>query len=77
MDGLKDINYWDRLEATGLISLEKRRIRGNLIQFFKIVKGINKMDYKKFFEVSTLGRTRGHSLTLLKNRRNWELRRNF
>ena len=50
VDGLKDVNYWDRLEATGLISLEKRRIRGDLIQVFKIMKGIDKVDYKKFFK---------------------------
>ena len=68
---------WDRLEATSLISLEKRRIRGDLIQVFKIMKGIDKIDYKKFFEVSTSGRTRGHSLKLLKKRSNGELRRNF
>jgi len=77
VDGLKDVNYWDRLEATSLISLEKRRIRGDLIQVFKIMKGIDKIDYKKFFEVSTSGRTRGHSLKLLKKRSNGELRRNF
>ena len=48
VDGLKDVNYWDRLEATGLISLKKRRIRGDLIQVFKIMKGIDKVDYKVF-----------------------------
>ena len=23
VEGLKDVNYWDRFEATGLVSLEK------------------------------------------------------
>ena len=61
MDGLKNACYEERLEVTGLISLEKRRIRGDLIQVFRIMKGIDKIDYN-FFEVSTLGKTKGHSL---------------
>ena len=65
VDGLKNACYEERLEATGLISLEKRRIRGDLIRVFKIMKGIDKIDYKIFFEVSTLGKTRGHNIELL------------
>ena len=50
VDGLKDVNYWDILEATGLISLEKCRIWGDLNQVFKIMKCIEKVDYKKFLK---------------------------
>ena len=40
---LRHLNYEQRLHKLGLISLEKRRIRGDLIQAFKIVKGTDKV----------------------------------
>jgi ribonucleases P/MRP protein subunit RPP40 len=54
------------LKKTGLITLEKRRVRGDLIQVFKIIKGLDKLDFNMFFELSTNARTRGHSLKLVK-----------
>jgi hypothetical protein len=77
IEGYWDICYEDRLERTGLISLEKRRVRGDLIQVFKMIKGVDKIDYRKFFEISTVGKTRGHSLKLVKKRCNGELRKQF
>jgi len=44
----------DRLNKTGLISTEKRRVRGDLIQVFKILKGFDKLDYSYFFEIQSL-----------------------
>ncbi len=41
---LKGLSYTDRLFALNLPSLEKRRLRGDLIEFFKIMKG--KVDLK-------------------------------
>jgi ribonucleases P/MRP protein subunit RPP40 len=41
---LKGLSYTDRLFALNLPSLEKRRLRGDLIEFFKIMKG--KVDIK-------------------------------
>jgi ribonuclease P/MRP protein subunit RPP40 len=38
IEGFKDVSYEDRLERTGLISLQKRRVRGDLIQVFKLLK---------------------------------------
>jgi len=37
--GLKKVDYPDRLNMLGLTTLEKRRIRGDLIETFKIVTG--------------------------------------
>ena len=39
IEGYHNMSYEDRLKNTGLISLEKRRVRGDLIQVFKILKG--------------------------------------
>ena len=77
IEGFSDVCYEDRLEQTGLISLEKRRVRGDLILLFKVMKGFVKIDYRKFFEFSTVKKTRGHSLKLIKKRSNGEQRKHF
>jgi ribonuclease P/MRP protein subunit RPP40 len=77
IEGFKDVSYEDRLERMGLISPEKRRVRGDLIQVFKLLKGYIKLDYRKFFEISLIGKTRGHSLKLVKKCCNGELRKQF
>ena len=38
IEGLRDMSYSERLSYTGLISMEKRRVRGDLIQVFKMLK---------------------------------------
>jgi ribonucleases P/MRP protein subunit RPP40 len=77
IEGYRDICYEDRLRKTGLISLEKRRVRGDLIQTFKIMKRFDKVDYRDFFEISNVGKTRGHSLKLTKKRSNGDTRKHF
>ena len=74
---ISHLSYEQRLKKLGLISLEKRRIRGDLIQAFKIIKGFDKVDSTKFFTFSTLSSTRGHRFKLSKKRTRLELRRNF
>ena len=74
---LRHLNYEQRLSKLGLISLEKRRIRGDLIQAFKIIKGIDKVNMNKFFTLNVRGSTRGNRFKLSKKRTRLELRRNF
>jgi len=62
---------------TGLISIEKRRVRGDLIQVFKILKGVDKLDYSNFFEIQSSSRTRGHNYKLVKHRSRLDIRKNF
>lgn len=77
--GLRNVKYEDRLVSTGLLPLDKRRVRGDLIQVFKFINNIDKIDYRKLFEISEVNRrkTRGHSQKLVKKRSRLELRKNF
>ena len=73
----KGLGYADRLRVTGLTTLEQRWNRGDMIETFKTIRGINKVDYKKFFSFSDNTHTRGHKWKLTKNRSRLECRRNF
>ena len=42
--GFRWKSYEERLSLLGIQSLEKRRLRGDLIQVFRIVKGFDKVD---------------------------------
>jgi hypothetical protein len=53
IEGLGDVSYEGRLQQTELLSLEKRRVRGDLIQVFKIMKGFCKIDYTVFLSFNS------------------------
>ena len=42
-------SYEEKLKALGLVSLCDRRMRGDMIQTFKILKGVDDVDYKTWF----------------------------
>ena len=46
---VKDYSYWERLEKLGLISQLERRMRGDLIETFKIIEFLNMVDIFFFF----------------------------
>lgn len=80
IEGYKNMCYEDRLSNTGLMKLEKRRARGDLIQVFKIIKGIDKVDYKRFFQIAAADmshRTRGHNLKIIKVGCKYDIRKHF
>ena len=80
IEGYTNMSYEDRLSNTGLIKLEKRRARGDLIQVFKIIKGIDKVDYRQFFEITDSNRshkTRGHNLKIIKVGCKSDIRKHF
>ena len=65
VEGLSKLGYEERLRKTGLISLEKRRVRGDLIQVFRMIKGfLYRINYRDYFEFALENRTRGHSFKL-------------
>ena len=56
--GLKGKTYPDKLRELGLQSLAERRVRSDMIQVFKIMKGIDKVDKNIWFK--TVGRNPLH-----------------
>jgi len=58
--------------------LERRRLRGDFIETFKILIGKEHVNYSKFFELADVtSGLRGHSLKLFKPRCRTTVRQNF
>lgn len=74
--GDAEVGYEDRLKLLKLTSLETRRLRGDLIQVFKILKGIDNIDCNIYFVKSHTG-LRGHSLKLYKQSSRLDIRKYF
>ncbi len=62
--GLEQILYEDRLRELGLFSLEKRRLRGDLIATFQYLKRAYKQEGSQLFERVDNSRTRRNSYNL-------------
>jgi len=48
LPGLHGIGYEERLNKLGFFLLEKQRLRGDLIEVYKIMRGIDRMDSQAF-----------------------------
>ena len=66
---IKDLPYEERCDRLGLTTLEKRRMRGDLIETYKILHGCENIDRQLFFELSDLS-TRTNTFKL-KKREHW------
>ena len=66
--GLAGLSHEERLKETGLYTLERRRLRGDMIEMFKIMKGRDKISTDELFNRVDSDRTRGHSLRVKKRR---------
>ena len=75
--GQKGKSYAQRLEDLDLFSLRRRRMRGDLIETFKIVKGLSGLKFDEFFSFIPSVGTRGHSLRLQRSHSRLLLRANF
>ena len=76
IDGFRHKTYEERLSETGLTTLVQRRKRGDLIETFKLIKGIPHVDYTNFFTINeNMGR--GHMYEFVKNRSRLNVRAHF
>ena len=63
---IRNLSYEERLKHLGLPTLKYRRERNDMIQVYKIMNGIDKLDVNTFFKMSTDTRTRGHNFKITK-----------
>jgi len=63
---LRHLEYEERLNILGLWSLEERRNRADLLEVYKMASGKSGNSLHDLFTVDKNGKTRGHSLKLIK-----------
>ncbi len=61
---LRNKSYEERLPRLNLFSLEKRRLRGKLIQCFKILEGFTNVDANRLYLIDDSSRTRSNGVKL-------------
>ncbi|MGL5625068.1 RNA-directed DNA polymerase, partial [Cetobacterium sp.] len=77
VEGQTGKSYKERLIDLGLFSLSRRRLRGDLIETFKALKGLKGTKNSVGFDIVQGGTTRGHALKLRKTHAKIMVRSNY
>ena len=77
MRNLEHKSCGDWLKDLGLFSLERRRLRGDLIAVFQYLKCTYKQEGSQLFEMVDNGRTRGNDFKLKEGRFRLDISRRF
>ena len=78
VSGLEKVPYEERLKHLNLTTLKTRRIRGDLIEVFKIFKGLDDLPIEYLFQRRPLEKSqlRGHPFMLETPKARLDVRRN-
>ena len=68
VNGMKNLSYEEWLKQLKMMSLQERRLCGDLIETYKLITGKVKVDASQFFELSSNLDTRGYSLKIVQKR---------
>jgi len=75
--GLEHLSCEDRMRELGLFSMEKRRLRRDLIAAFQFVQGVYEKAGEGLFTKACSGRTRGNGFKLGEDRFRLGIRKKF
>ena len=77
VSGLRGLEYDERLKKLNLLTLEERRNRSELVELFRISRGVSAVPWSLFFRADYSERTRGHSRKLVKESFRLNIRKYF